>query len=83
MMKYVELTGWGNNKKHLIPLKQISYITFEPNLTCIGLGNGTSVNVIEDEFHIKEMLSFHNVSLVNEEQIRTLYSGFEEDELPF
>jgi hypothetical protein len=21
-MKYVKLTGWGNNKTHLIPLKQ-------------------------------------------------------------
>ena len=82
-MKYIEVTGWGNHRKHLIPLNKVVDFNFEKDYTTISLVNGKTVNIIENEFTIKEMLGFHNVNLVNEEQIHTLYNGYDEDELPF
>ena len=82
-MKYIEVTGWGNHRKHLIPLNKVVDFNFEKDYTTISLVNGKTVNIIENEFTIKEMLGFHNVNLVNEEQIHTLYKDYDEDELPF
>jgi len=97
-MKYIEVTGWGNGSKHLIPLNKIVDFNFEEKYTTISFVNGKVLNVVEDESIIKEMLNYHNANLVNEEQIRTFYEGMEEwqaeleppyyneactDELPF
>ena len=82
-MKYIEVTGWGNHRKHLIPLNKVVDFNFEKDYTTISLVNGKTVNIIENEFTIKEMLGFHNVNLVNEEKIHTLYNEYDEDELPF
>lgn len=81
MAKYIELKGYGNKQTHLIPLNKITQIHFEKSFTSISLANGERVNVIEDEHAIKEMLGFHDVNLVSEERIRTLY--FEDEGLPF
>lgn len=95
-MKYIEVTAWGNGRKHLIPLNKIVDFSFEEKYTTLGLAGGRTLNVIEEEPIIKEMLSYHNASLVNEEHIRTFYEGLAEfnasneppyyegdDELPF
>ena len=95
-MKYIEVNAWGNERKHLIPLNKIVDFNFDSEFTTISLVNGKSVNVTENESTIKEMLSYHNVNLVNEEDIRTFYEGLAEfqseleppyyegdDELPF
>jgi len=76
-MKYIEVTGWGNRRKHLIPLNKIVDFNFEEQYTTISLVNGKVVNIIEDELVIKEMLDYHEVNLVSEEDLSTL------DELPF
>ena len=55
-MKFLELTGYGNNFKHIMSLKSISDISFETNYTHIVLNNGTSVNVIENENEIIQMI---------------------------
>jgi len=96
-MKYIEVNGWGNDKKHLIPLNKIVDFSFEETYTTISFVNGKMINVVEIESTIKEMLKYHQVNLVNEEDIRTFYEGLAEfqaeqeppyyyegdDELPF
>jgi len=96
-MKYIEVTGWGNRRKHFIPLNKIVDFNFEEQYTTISLVNGRVINVIETESTIKEMLKYHQVNLVNEEDIHTFYEGLSEisklewnhhiyeddDELPF
>lgn len=82
-MKYIEVIGWGNEKKHLIPLNQICDITFEEPYTVISLTNGRTINSTQTESIIKEMLQFHEVNLVNEDTIHILYKNYDEDELPF
>ena len=95
-MKYIEVIGWGNRRKHLIPLNQIVDFNFEETYTTISLVNGKTINVVENESTIKEMLRYHQVNLVSEEDIRTFYEGLAEfqseleppyyegdDELPF
>jgi len=76
-MKYIEVTGWGNRRKHFIPLNKIVDFNFEEQYTTISLVNGRVINVIETESTIKEMLKYHQVNLVSEEDLSTL------DELPF
>jgi len=96
-MKYIKVTGWGNRRKHFIPLNKIVDFNFEEQYTTISLVNGRVINVIETESTIKEMLKYHQVNLVNEEDIHTFYEGLSEfqaemeppyyyegdDELPF
>lgn len=96
-MKYIEVIGWGNGRKHYIPLNKIVDFDFEDTHTSITLTSNKTVNVVESESTIKEMLSYHNVNLVSEENISTFYEGLAEfqaeqeppyyyegdDELPF
>lgn len=97
-MKYIEVTSWGNKRKHLIPLNKIVDFDFTDDYTTITLTSSKTINAIENESTIKEMLSYHKVNLVNEEDIRTFYEGLSEwqaelgppyyegddnDELPF
>ena len=96
-MKYIEVNSWGNERKHLIPLDKIVDFDFTEKFTTITLTSSKSINIIESESTIKEMLSYHNANLVNEENIRTFYEGLaefqaeqeppyyyeEDDELPF
>ena len=95
-MKYIEVIGYGNARKHIIPLNKIVNFNFEETHTNISLSSGKTINIIENESTIKEMLSYHQANLVNEEDIRTFYEGLAEfqselgppyhegdDELPF
>ena len=54
-MKYVKLTGWGNNKTHLIPLKAINSFSEEDKYTMVRLDNGNTINV-QETFHVIEEL---------------------------
>lgn len=77
-MKYVEVIGWGNNRKHLIPLNKVVDFDFNDEYTTISLTSGKTINIVENESTIKEMLSYHNINLVSEDEIRTLYEGLEQ-----
>jgi len=65
-MKFLKLTGFGNGHSHLIALKSISDIAFEPNYTSITLNSGRSVNVTESETDIEKMINFSGGYIVNE-----------------
>ena len=95
-MKFLELTGFGNKYKHLISLRSISDISFEPTYTHISLNNGNSVNVIENEKEIMDMINYQNGDIINKEYIDNLNAqieayeemnadryAFDKDELPF
>ena len=82
-MKFIEVIEWGNKRTHLLPLNQICDITFEEPYTVINLTNGKTINSVQTESIIKEMLQFHEVNLVNEDTIHILYKDYDEDELPF
>lgn len=68
-MKYIEVNAWGNKKKHLIPIKAIVDIEFGDEYTTIKLSNSNSVNIIEDEAVLKGMLEYHNIDLIDEDQL--------------
>jgi hypothetical protein len=95
-MKFLELTGFGNKYKHLISLRSIADISFEPTYTHISLNNGNSVNVIENEKEIMSIISYHNGDVIGVEYLENLQAQFEayeemeadryaldKDELPF
>ena len=71
-MKFLELTGYGNKHKHLISLRSIADIEFEPKYTHISLNNGTSVNVIEDEQTILSMVNYLNGDIVSQDYMENL-----------
>ena len=71
-MKYIEVNSWENERKHLIPLNQIVDFDFKDDYTTITLTSSKSINVIELESTIREMLSYHNANLVN---IRSPFRG--------
>ena len=95
-MKFLELTGFGNKHKHLISLRSIADIEFQSNYTHISLNNGTSVNVIETEKEITDIINYHQSEIVGTEYLDNLEAQFEayremeadrfaatEDKLPF
>jgi len=94
-MKYIEVNGWGNQKKHLVPIKAIVDIAFEDKYTTIKLSNGNTINIIEDETIIKGMLEYHGIDLIDEGQLdliaaqqQVAYENMsklymDDDELPF
>jgi hypothetical protein len=90
-MKYIEVTGWGDEKKHLIPLDKIEGIYFAKNHTTISLLSGSRINIVEGESSIRQMLSYQEAEIISEEGIRELYSkpenylsdNINKDKLPF
>lgn len=68
-MKYIELNGYGNKKKHLVPIKAIADIEFDEHYTSVKLSNGNSINVVEDETILKGMLEYHNIDLIDEDKL--------------
>ncbi len=95
-MKFLELTGFGNKHKHLISLRSIADIEFGMSYTHISLNNGNSVNVIENEKEITDMIRYQNGDIVNVEYLYLLQAqidayeemnadryAFDKDELPF
>ena len=96
-MKFLELTGYGNKYKHLISLRSIADIAFEPTYTHISLNNGNGVNVIENEKEITDMIRYQNCDIVGTEYLENLQAQIDayyemeadrfavggDDELPF
>ena len=95
-MKFLELTGFGNKYKHLISLRSIADIEFGMSYTHISLNNGNSVNVIENEKEITDMIRYQNGDIVNVEYLYLLQAqidayeemnadryALDKDELPF
>lgn len=90
-MKYIKVTGWGNNKTHIIPLKAITSLSEEEKYTTIRLDNGTVVNVQESFGVVEELLDLAGATVFEELDIidktggedawDVIYSG--NDELPF
>jgi hypothetical protein len=71
-MKFLELTGFGNKHKHLISLRSISDIEFLSNYTHISLNNGNSVNVIETQKEITDIINYHQSEIVSVEYLDDL-----------
>jgi glycine cleavage system H lipoate-binding protein len=71
-MKFLELTGFGNNHKHFISLRSISDIEFLSSHTHIGLSNGNSVNVIENQKQITDIITYHQGEIVSVEYLDDL-----------
>ena len=64
-MKYIEVTAWGNNKKHLIPLNKIVDFNFEDKYTTLSLISGSHLNVIENQEQITEILTYVGAKIVS------------------
>jgi uncharacterized protein YlzI (FlbEa/FlbD family) len=64
-MKFLELTGFGNNHKHFISLCSISDIEFLPSYTTILLNNGHIVNVVETQKQITDIITYHQGEIVS------------------
>jgi uncharacterized protein YlzI (FlbEa/FlbD family) len=71
-MKFLELTGFGNNHKHFISLRSISDIEFLPSYTTILLNNGHIVNVIETQKQITDIINYHQSEIVSIEYLDDL-----------
>ena len=93
-MKYIELTAWGNNKKHLIPLNKIVDFNFEDKYTTLSLISGSYLNVIENQEQITEILNYHGAKIVSidiidqeKEEYSAAYERmadlYADDDLPF
>ncbi len=96
-MKFLELTGFGNKYKHLVALRSIADISFEPTYTHISLNNGNGVNVIETKEEIIKMINYQNGDIVGVEYLENLQAQIDayyemeadrfavggDDELPF
>lgn len=90
-MKILEVTGYGNKDKHLIPLKNIINIQFEGRFTSITLSGGFKVNVLESESTIKEMLEYFESETISESRLEDFwlvskndsFGEYEIEELPF
>jgi hypothetical protein len=79
-MKFIQVTGYGNNIQHLISIRSIADITFEPHYTQISLTNGKNVNVVEDESTILDMIDYQHGIIVNKERIDQLNARAKEYE---
>ena len=76
-MKFLELTGFGNNHKHFISLRSISDIEFQSNYTHINLNNGHSVNVVETQKQITDIITYHQGEIVSVKYLDDLEAQIE------
>jgi len=95
-MKFLELTGFGNQHKHLVSLRSIADVEFLSQYTHISLNNGNSVNVIEDEQTIISMVNYLSSDIVSQDYMDNIQAQIDayeemeadrfavsEDKLPF
>jgi hypothetical protein len=89
-MKFLELTAFGNKRKHFIALKSIADIDFQDKYTTIVLSNGHKLNVTETEYDIKNMIQnldgiiidpFYYTDITGSDTWSM--SSYDEDNLPF
>ena len=55
-MKFLELTAFGNKRKHFVALKSIVDIDFQDKYSTILFTNGQLLNVTETEYDLKNMI---------------------------
>jgi hypothetical protein len=55
-MKFLELTAFGNKRKHFVALKSIVDIEFQDKYTTITMINGQLLNVTETDYDIKNII---------------------------
>ena len=87
-MKFLELTGFGNKRKHFVALKSIVDVDFQDKHTTITLSNGHSLNVTETEFDLKHMIQNLNGVIIDpfyytDVTSSDAWSLDDDDELPF
>lgn len=91
-MKYVKLTGYGNNKTHLIPVNKITCFTDEGAYTAVRLVSDNTVNVIENIGTVEELLDLAGAEFYEELDIAIEHGGDDafdvipygpDDDLPF
>lgn len=90
-MKYIKVTGWGNDKTHIIPLKAITSISEEEKYTTIRLDNGTVVNVQESFGVVEELLDLAGATVFEKLDVIDKICGddswdvipYSADDLPF
>jgi len=91
-MKYIKLTGWGNNKTHLIPVNKITCFTDEGKYTSVRLVSDNTVNVIENIGTVEELLDLAGAKFYDELDIIDKTGGEDawdvtpygpDDDLPF
>ena len=71
-MKYIKLTGWGNNKTHLIPFKAINSFSEEDKYTMVRLDNGTVINVQESFSMVEEILDLAGAQVYDADDVENL-----------
>jgi hypothetical protein len=76
-MKYVKLTGWGNNKTHLIPLKAITDFTEEDKYTSVRLYSGTVINVQESFSMVEEILDLAGAEVYDADDVEEVNVAYE------
>ena len=76
-MKYVKLTGWGNSKTHLIPLKAINSFSEEDKYTAIRLDNGSTINVQESFSMIEELLDLAGAKVYDADDVEEVNVAYE------
>ena len=93
-MKYIKLTGWGNNKTHLIPVNKITCFTDEEKYTSVRLVSDAAINVNENIGTIEELLDLAGAKFYEEldiaEEIHggsdgwdVNYLSVDDEQLPF
>ena len=90
-MKYIKVTGWGNDKTHLIPVNKITCFTDEGQYTAIRLVSDNTVNVNENIGVVEELLDLAGAQVYEELDIAIEHGGedawdviySDNDELPF
>ena len=76
-MKYVKLTGWGNSKTHLIPLKAITDFSEENQYTSVRLYSGTVINVQESFSMVEEILDLDGAEVYDADDVEEVNVDYE------
>jgi len=76
-MKYVKLTGWGNSKTHLIPLKAITDFSEENQYTSVRLYSGTVINVQESFSMVEEILDLAGAEVYDAGDVEEVNVAYE------
>ena len=68
-MKYIELTGYGNETKHLVALALITNIEFLKEYTKIYLSGSSVINVKENYSVIEELISINGGEITTQSHV--------------
>ena len=68
-MKYIELTGYGNETKHLVALALITNIEFLKEYTKIYLSGSSVINVKENYSVIEELININGGEITTQSHV--------------